>query len=334
MCKLSNVRTDMADERVDEYKKVNNLTEIDGVKVESKEEKLSTSFCAKVTTVDILNENGKRALDKEVGKYVTIEIPEVEFLPDEDREKLTKILGKEIAEQVNIISQKKLKSVLVVGLGNIYVTPDALGPKVVSGINVTRHIIKYAKELLTSPVNEISAIAPGVMGTTGIETGEIIKSVVNEVKPDVIIAIDSLASLSVSRVGRTIQLGNTGITPGAGIGNKREAINMKTLGVPVIAIGVPTVVESAVIVNECLDLFIQKLQNESKSNEYLNKLKEQDNYEEIKEALVPNDYNMIVTPKEIDDLIEKMKDVIAKRDKLCSVKQSKFKQNIKVNSIL
>ena len=223
---------------------------------------------------------------------------------------------------------------LVVGLGNIYVTPDALGPKVVSGINVTRHIIKYAKELLTSPVNEISAIAPGVMGTTGIETGEIIKSVVNEVKPDVIIAIDSLASLSVSRVGRTIQLGNTGITPGAGIGNKREAINMKTLGVPVIAIGVPTVVESAVIVNECLDLFIQKLQNESKSNEYLNKLKEQDNYEEIKAALVPNDYNMIVTPKEIDDLIEKMKDVIAKRDKLCSVKQSKFKQNIKVNSIL
>ena len=233
----------MADERVDEYKKINNLTDIDGVKVYSKTQKLSQHFEARVTTVDVLNENGKEALDKEIGKYVTIEIPEIDCLLDGDLEKLACILGQEISEQVATISQKKFKSIMVVGLGNIYVTPDALGPKVVSAINVTRHILKYAKEVLTSPVNEISAISPGVMGNTGIETEEIIKSVVNVVNPDVVIAIDSLASLSIGRVGKTIQLGNTGIIPGAGIGNKRLPLNKDTLGVPVIAIGIPTVVD-------------------------------------------------------------------------------------------
>lgn len=318
MYKFANIRTDMADERVDEYKKVNNLTEIDGVKVVSKEENLSQNFSAKITTVDILNENGKRALDKQIGKYVTIEIPEIEYLPDEDREKLTGILGREIAEQVMTVSPKNLKSILVVGLGNIYVTPDALGPKVVSGINVTRHIIKYAKELLTAPVNEISAISPGVMGTTGIETGEIIKSVVREVKPDVIIAIDSLASLSVARVGKTIQLGNTGITPGAGIGNKREAINMETLGVPVIAIGVPTVVDMATITNEAIDKMLGNITPDMNAkidgsyvfeNKLIEFLDEENRYKRISDILQTENY--IVTPKEIDAIIDKISKVIA-----------------------
>ena len=156
----------------------------------------------------------------------------------------------------------------------------------------------------------VSAIAPGVLGTTGIETVEILKGIVENIKPKLLIVIDALASRSIERISSTVQLSDTGIVPGAGVGNTRSEISKNTLGIPVIAIGIPTVVETAVLVNDCLDVFIQKLQDES--NDYLNKLKEEDNYEEIKEALLPKEYNLIVTPKEIDDLIENMKDVVAR----------------------
>lgn len=158
----------------------------------------------------------------------------------------------------------------------------------------------------------VSAIAPGVLGTTGIETVEILKGIVENIKPKLLIVIDALASRSIERISSTVQLSDTGIVPGAGVGNTRSEISKNTLGIPVIAIGIPTVVETAVLVNDCLDVFIQKLQDEAKSNDYLNKLKEEDNYEEIKEALLPKEYNLIVTPKEIDDLIENMKDGVAR----------------------
>ena len=158
----------------------------------------------------------------------------------------------------------------------------------------------------------VSAIAPGVLGTTGIETLEILKGVVENTKPKLIIVIDALASRSIERISSTVQLSDTGIVPGAGVGNKRSELSINTLGVPVIAIGIPTVVETAVLVNDSLNLFIEKLQDEAKSNEYLNKLKENDNYEEIKQALIPSDFNLIVTPKEIDDLIENMKEIVAR----------------------
>ena len=158
----------------------------------------------------------------------------------------------------------------------------------------------------------VSAIAPGVLGTTGIETVEILKGIVENIKPKLLIVIDALASRSIERISSTVQLSDTGIVPGAGVGNTRSEISKNTLGIPVIAIGIPTVVETAVLVNDCLDVFIQKLQDEAKSNDYLNKLKAEDNYEEIKEALLPKEYNLIVTPKEIDDLIENMKDVVAR----------------------
>ena len=150
------------------------------------------------------------------------------------------------------------------------------------------------------------------MGTTGIETLEILKGVVENTKPKLIIVIDALASRSIERISSTVQLSDTGIVPGAGVGNKRSELSINTLGVPVIAIGIPTVVETAVLVNDSLNLFIKKLQDEAKSNEYLNNLKENDNYEEIKQALVPNDFNLIVTPKEIDDLIENMKEIVSR----------------------
>lgn len=157
----------------------------------------------------------------------------------------------------------------------------------------------------------VSAIAPGVLGTTGIETAEILKGIVDNVHPKLVIVIDALASRSIERISSTVQLSDTGIVPGAGVGNTRNEISQKTLGIPVIAIGIPTVVETAVLVNDCLDLFITKLQEDAKSNDYLNQLKQEDNYEEIKEALVPKDYNLIVTPKEIDDLIENMTQIVA-----------------------
>ena len=297
-----NFRTDMADERVDAYKEVYNLSEIEGIKVDSKEEGM-----VKITTVDVLNENGKRAVGKDVGKYITMEIKDIEYISDEQKENIITSLAK----QITTLITRPVESVMIVGLGNERITPDSLGPKVVENINVTRHMLRYAKEFVEPNTREISAISPGVMGTTGIETEEIVESVTKFVKPDLLIVIDSLASRSIKRVGKTIQLGNTGITPGAGVGNKRQSLNKETLGMEVIAIGVPMVVDLGTIIDEGIDIFIEKLQEKAKSNEYLNKLKEQDNYEEIKEALAPKDYNMIVTPKEIDNLIDKMKDVIA-----------------------
>lgn len=186
------------------------------------------------------------------------------------------------------------------------------GPKVINEIDVTRHILTYMPNVLPQNTRKVSAISPGVLGTTGIETLEIIKGIVENIHPKLLIVIDALASRSIERISSTIQLSDTGITPGAGVGNTRKDLSKDTLGIPVIALGIPTVVESAVLVNDCLDIFIEKLQQEAQSNDYLNKLKDEDNYETIKEALVPNDYNMIVTPKEIDDLIENMKDIVAR----------------------
>ena len=141
---------------------------------------------------------------------------------------------------------------------------------------------------------------------------EVIKGIVDNIKPKLIIVIDSLASKSIERISSTVQLSDTGIVPGAGVGNARNEISKNTLGIPVIAIGVPMVVDAATIASDSIDIFIEKLQKEGESNEYLNKLKDEDKYEIIKEALIPKDYNLIVTPKEIDDLIENMKDVVAR----------------------
>lgn len=234
-----NFRTDMADERVDTYKKVHNLSEIEGIKVESKiNGKIST------TIVDVLNDNGKKAVSKEIGKYITIETGDIEYYEENEKDELVQELSNNIELLIRgVSSNDNNTSILIVGLGNEYVTPDSLGPKVVSSVDITRHLLKYAKEYMEPGTREISSISPGVLGTTGIETFEIISSIVNKIKPGLIIVIDSLASMSVSRVGKTIQLSNTGITPGAGVGNKRETLDINSLGVPVIAIGVPTVVD-------------------------------------------------------------------------------------------
>ena len=304
---MYNFRTDMADERNDIYKKQNKITnEIDGINVEneSKEE-------VEISRVKIVNEAGEKALEKPIGNYITLDIKNMRVIDHNQIETVSKVLSDELRK---VIQQhvSNTEDILVVGLGNIYVTPDALGPKVVPEIDVTRHILHYMPNAIPEGTRPVSAISPGVLGTTGIETMEILKGIVDNIKPKMLIVIDALASRSIERISSSIQIADTGIVPGAGVGNTRKEISKKTLGIPVIALGIPTVVESAVLVNDCLDLFITKLQEEAKSNDYLNKLKEQDNYEEIKEALIPNNYNMIVTPKEIDELIENMKDIVAR----------------------
>lgn len=309
--KYINFKTDMADERVDTYKRVNNLTEIDGVKVESKNDEIVTT-----TTVDVLNENGATALSKEIGKYITMEIKDIKYLEEKDKNKIINTLSNEIK---NLIGEDKTKSILVVGLGNIYVTPDSLGPKVVQSVDITRHLINFAKDLVEPDTRSVSALSPGVLGTTGIETSEIITSVCNEVKPDIVIAIDSLASSSINRLGTTIQLSNTGITPGAGVRNKREGINQNTLNVPVIAIGVPTVVDMATITSEAIDKMVevttQKIENGDNSvskeqiERVINIFNDDNKYNMIANVLDTD--NFIVTPKEIDDVIQIVSDLIS-----------------------
>ena len=287
-------KTDMADERVDEYKKIHNLSEISGIKVS---EDKSLDF-AKVVTVEVLDENGKKALDKDIGKYITIECKDINYLEDEEEEKLIK----KTKEILNSLINGRNKSILVVGLGNYEITPDALGARVVSKLEITRHLIKFAKDFLSSDVREISSLVPGVLGSTGIESAEIIESVVKSIKPDYIIAVDSLMSQSLKRLGKTVQISDKGIVPGAGIGNAREAINEEKLNIPVIAIGVPLVVEASTIFSECLDSFKDKIGTYDK---IINEV-------DIKKTLDSEDENMIVVSKDIDEEIENLSDIIAK----------------------
>lgn len=302
-----NFRTDLADERREVFRKINKLSqEIPGIESEEKE----VSDTIKVHKVKVTNSEGEQALQKPIGTYVTIDVKKMKNIPDEEKEKIAFTISGELQEMIkNLVSKKD--EILIVGLGNLYSTPDSLGPKVIQNVDVTRHIFKYLPQYVSEDDREVAAISPGVLGTTGIETQEILKGIVDNVKPKLIIVIDSLASKSIERISSSVQISDTGIVPGAGVGNKRRELSQATLGVPVIAIGIPTVVDVATITNDCLELFIEKLQDEAKSNDYLNQLKQEDNYQEIKDALVPKDFNLIVTPKEIDELILNMTDIVA-----------------------
>lgn len=289
-----NFMTDMADERVNTYKKKNNSEDIDGI---SSQTKVDGNILT--TIVDVLNEKGKNSIGKDIGKYITIEIKDVIYIDNETKNRLVEIISTEIS---NLIENKK--NIFVIGLGNRSVTPDCIGPKVVDSVNITRHIIKYMPQYTNKDTREISAIVPGVLGTTGIETSDIVMSIIDKIKPDIVIAIDSLASLSVERLGKTVQISNTGITPGAGVNNKRAGLTENTLGVPVIAIGVPTVVDIATITNEAIDKLI-----EEDSNIDMGQKTKDERYKKLADVL--NTENYIVTPKEIDDVVTKMAGIIS-----------------------
>lgn len=306
---MINVRTDLALEAREIYKKSNNLSsEIEGIEV-TKREKEGIN----VTTVKVINEIGAKNLGKPIGSYITIDIPNFTAYDSETMDKVSHTVFESLKEMVNIDCSK---NILVVGLGNWHVTPDALGPKVADKIMVTRHLKAVMPEVMNDDIRPVSSVAPGVLGLTGIETVEIIKGIVEKTKPDIIICIDALAARRVERVNRTIQIGDTGICPGAGVGNNRKAINEETLGVKVIAIGVPTVVDAVTIANDTIDLCVDSLINNVDSGaSFYKMLKDLDKNEKsklIKEILASKELGeMIVTPKDVDLVIESLSKVIS-----------------------
>lgn len=228
---MLNFRTDLALERRDVIKKANNLENVEGV--ETEEESINDKL--KVYRVKVINEKGENALGKPIGIYTTIDIKGLKIAGDEEIEKSAEVLAKELKPIIEKHIGAK-DDILVVGLGNLDVTPDSLGPKVIKSIDVTRHIIKYLPQYIDENARPVSAVSPGVLGTTGIETLEILEGVVQNIRPKMLIVIDALASRSIERISSTIQISDTGIVPGAGVGNTRKEISKRTLNIPVIAI--------------------------------------------------------------------------------------------------
>lgn len=305
---MINVRTDLALEAREIYKQKNNNNEIEGIEVinENQDE-------VNITTVKVKNEKGAQKIGKPVGSYITIDIPEFTAYDGETMDKVAQVFGKSLSRLINI---DHTENALVIGLGNWHVTPDALGPKVAEKIMVTRHLKSVMPEVMDDSVRPVSSIAPGVLGITGIETVEIIKGLVEKTKPELVICVDALAARRVERVNRTIQIGDTGISPGAGVGNNRKQINEENLGVKVIAIGVPTVVDAVTIANDTIDLVLDSLINSTQSgSEFYNMLKNLDRNEKqslIKEVLYSKALgDMFVTPKDIDLVIDSLSKIIA-----------------------
>lgn len=303
---MENIRTDLAIEAAALYNKTSKeIGKIDGVEINETEINGIT-----ITHVKILNENGEKIIGKKIGNYITIESPKIRDNDENVFEETEEILTEKLLELMDL---KKDSTVLAVGLGNWNVTPDALGPKVISNLSVTRHLFEYLPDALDEKTKSLCAVSPGVLGITGIETSEIIKGVADMVKPDIIIAIDALASRKMNRISTTIQLADTGITPGSGIGNKRRSLDKEYLGAPVIAIGVPTVVDAATVANDALELFISNIKNSSENNEIenLDTFDQENRYPLIKKVLAPYVGELIVTPKEVDSIIADISKVIA-----------------------
>lgn len=265
-----------------------------------------------VTEVLITNKSGEKMVGKPMGKYVTLEVPSLRDNITEVYDNTKKMLTRELKKYIDL---DKNHTILVVGLGNRFVTPDALGPKVIDKLLVTRHLYDVLPPDITDEMHSLCAVAPGVLGITGIETGEIIKGIADKIKPDIIIAIDALASRKTSRISTTFQIADTGIVPGSGIGNKRHALNKETIGVPVIAIGVPTVIEAVAVANDAIDMLIEAIKVNADKNSDIYKsmdvLNNETRYELISKLLVPSGSELIVTPKEVDSIIDEVSGIIA-----------------------
>lgn len=284
-----------------------------------------------VTSVNIDDESSK-LINRKKGKYVTILFNDVTDKENCDRieEIFIKVFNDFVGDNNNI---------LVIGLGNDKSTPDSLGPKVIDNLIITRHLFVLGEDI-SEGIKEVAGFSPGVMACTGIETGDYIKAVINEVKPNMVVVVDALAAGSMDRVNKSIQITDTGIHPGSGVGNMRKEISYDTMGIPVIAIGVPTVVEASVIVYDTINYLFKHISyikdNQSKNklifsrSNYADKIKDKDlNLEEkrdilgmigelsdtdkkslIEEVLASVNYNFIVTPKEVDFVIDKLSMII------------------------
>jgi spore protease len=272
-----------------------------GQEVKGVEEKVEKMEDIKTTYITIQNQQAAQVMGRPPGTYITIESPPLKIKDPYVKQEIIEAMDKGL----KVLIGDKLKPgqvVLLVGLGNWRATPDALGPKFIQYSPITRHYHLYAPQALVEGMRPTCGIAPGVMGITGLETFEVIKGVVDTIKPAVMIVVDSLASQNVERIGTSIQMANTGIQPGAGIGNARHALTQEGLGVPVIAIGCPTIVNAAVISSQAVKKFCEKsglTYNEVMSNNA------------IKEVLSIYGGNLSVTPKEIDDIIENTARIIS-----------------------
>ncbi len=304
-----NARTDLALEAREMYFE-NAAIETEVAGVEAEEEEFGDNI--KVTRVKILDENGEKNLGKNKGSYITMEISPSINREQTLYEKACRICAKELSK---LIKLKEKETVLVVGLGNWNITADALGPKVVEAVLVTRHLLEYMPEEIDSRLRAVCAVSPGVLGITGVETGEIVKGLVERVKPSLVIAVDALCSRRMERINNTIQITDTGITPGAGVGNRRMEISEKALGVPVVAIGVPTVVEAATIAGDTIDMILAELKENAAEKKPLYKMlsaiAEEDKYSMIKQVLTPQYGDFVVTPKEVDTVVEEIASIIA-----------------------
>lgn len=314
------IRTDLAIESIKDIKNIS-------------KEKIEENI--KITNV-VVDDKVSELINKKKGNYITIEFDDV--TDSSNYEKVKKVFVRELNNLLNLLKIDKKASCLIIGLGNYKSTPDSLGPLTINNIIVTNHLFELDE--LSNEYRKVSVLVPGVMGQTGLETSDVISSIVNKFKPDFIILIDALASQSVERVNKTIQMTDTGIHPGSGIGNSRKEISYETLNIPCIAIGVPTVVDAITIVSDTIN-YMHKHYTYSKLNinNPLNKLMAYSpNYlkekielnkkdketllgivgtleeNEIKqllfEVLSPIGYNMMVTPKEVDFLIEKLSSLI------------------------
>ncbi|WP_147532419.1 GPR endopeptidase [Bacillus marasmi] len=342
------VRTDLAvearemvlAERANSVQHEENLSQIEGVIIKEKEED-----DIKISLVEITKE-AEEAIGKKPGRYLTLEVVGIRQQDSELQQKVEQIFAREFAHFLKMLGISDEASCLVVGLGNWNVTPDALGPSVCENLLITRHLFQLQPENVEPGFRPVSALAPGVMGITGIETSDIIFGVVEKAKPDFVIAIDALAARSIERVNSTIQISDSGIHPGSGVGNKRKEISKETLGIPVIALGVPTVVDAVSITSDTIDFILKHFGREIKEGNRPSKaltpsgmtfggrkkLTDEDMPEEqhrksflgmigvlpdeekrklIYEVLAPLGHNLMVTPKEVDVFIEDMANLLA-----------------------
>ena len=303
------VRTDLALEEKERFASDN--VEVQGVVLE---EEYDEENEIRLTRVVIETENGAKIMGKPTGIYLTLESPDLALEVEENsrvlQERICDCIRELIFHKISCEDGKELK-ILFVGLGNRAVTPDALGPYVADHLEVNRHMVKeYGKYAMrTEQLIVLSAIVPGVMGQTGMETAEIVRGIVHETKPDLILAVDALAARNSRRLNRTIQIADTGINPGSGVGNHRNAITEKTVGIPVIAIGVPTVVDAATIVGDTMDNLLSAVEVSESLKGMASVIKgysPAEKYELIKELIAPHLNGMFVTPKDIDETVRRI----------------------------
>ncbi len=290
-----NINVDLAIEARDLIRGTKDL-EIPGV-----EEKVEHLEQVKITTISIINKQGAQNMGRPIGTYVTIESPPLKINDPYVKEEIIQAMNKSMPALLRNALQPD-DMVLLLGLGNWRATADSLGPKFIEYSPITRHYHQYARDALVEGMRPTCGIAPGVLGITGLETFDVVKGLVDRIKPAVLIVVDALAAQNVDRIGTTIQMGNTGIQPGGGVGNARQALTQSELGVPVIAIGCPTIVNAAVITNQAIRQFC------ASSGAVFNEIKAT---HAIQDILSYFGGSLTVTPKEIDDIIENASRIIA-----------------------